>query len=244
VNNSSGHTSILNGIFPLFVSPEGFPNRILEFLGTGFFVNTTGLALTAAHVLHEKDSALLRGALPSRSGPTMIGHRILWAAEFPGSDIAAIQLDTPTSICFNPQFEQVPPGQDVHTYAIPESLLEKLPDGMIAINSRVAKGYISHGTRKWVAASFPLPKGMSGAPIVVIENNLLRAAGVFAGQNRGEEIEDLVTNVTDEGPNGKHTLVEKTARIEYFARGELLSPYENYIAPEFSGLTLRQMTES
>ena len=41
-------------------------------------------------------------------------------------------------------------------------------------------------------ASFPLPKGMSGAPMIVSDRDSQFVAGVFVGQSRGEEIEDEI----------------------------------------------------
>ncbi|MGO9424124.1 MAG: hypothetical protein ACLP6Z_01960, partial [Steroidobacteraceae bacterium] len=61
--------------------------------------------------------------------------------------------------------------------------------------------------------------------------------GVFVGQSRGEEIEDEVIEVSDVGPNSARTHTERISRVEYFARGDLLSPHKNFVAPEFGGGT-------
>jgi hypothetical protein len=108
---------------------------------------------------------------------------------------------------------------------------------------RCAKGYVSHGQTGWIAASFPLPKGMSGAPLIVTTTSAQFVAGVFVGQTRGEEIEDSVEETVDAGPEGTRTHVERVARVEYFARGDLLARHADLTAPEFEGLSLRELIE-
>jgi hypothetical protein len=86
-------------------------------------------------------------------------------------------------------------------------------------------------------ASFALPKGMSGAPMIVTEPEHQFVAGVFVGQSRGEEIEDEIIEVID----GATTHTERIARVEYFARCDLLAPHRNFVASEFDGLALEAL---
>lgn len=228
-------------VFPLIggrESASGFARSC--FLGTGFFVSRRGLALTAAHVVSNLDRVDVRAALPTASGP-MTAHNLQWIVPLPESDIAVVRVNTPTSTCFASRFESPVMGQNVETTAIPKSMLSTDPGGKTKVQMRVTKGYVSHGADGWVAASFALPKGMSGAPLIVTNPDSQFVAGVFVGQNRGEEIEDQIEEVTDKSASERHTHVERISRIEYFARGELLASFAGFIAPEFGGFNLKDL---
>jgi hypothetical protein len=228
-------------VFPLVGGRElaaGFARNC--FLGTGFFVSRRGLALTAAHVVSNLDGLDVRAALPTSVGP-MTAHNLRWIVRLPGSDIAVVRVNTPTSTCFALRFESPVMGQNVETTAIPESMLLTDSGGRTKVQMRITKGYVSHGGDGWVAASFALPKGMSGAPLIVTNPDSQFVAGVFVGQNRGEEIEDQIEELTDDSASGRHTHVERVSRIEYFARGELLSAFADFIAPEFEGVRFKDL---
>jgi hypothetical protein len=220
-------------------SAEGF--RRSTFLGTGFFVSLRGLALTAGHVVMDLADGLdVRAALPTPDGP-MRPMTLLWRVQLPKSDIAVIRVQVPQNRCFATRFTNLVMGQDVQTTAPPASMLVTDPRGGTIIQMRVVKGYVSHGNNESIFASFALPKGMSGAPIIVTDQNSQFVAGVFVGQNRGEEIEDQITDVSEVGPGATRIHTEKVSRIEYFARGDLLLRFKDFVAPEFEGLTLKTL---
>lgn len=229
-------------VFPILAgneTAEGF--RRSGFLGTGFFVGRRGLALTAAHVVSSMREGLeLRVGLPTPQR-AMRARGVRWGVELPGSDILVMRVDVETSACFASRFDRIPMGHDVETAAIPESMLETDAAGATRILMRCAKGYVSHGQDGSIAASFPLPKGMSGAPLIATTADEQFVAGVFVGQTRGEAIEDLVEEVIDEGGGQRRTHIERISRVEYFARGDLLAPHADFRAPEFEGRTLREL---
>lgn len=168
--------------------------------------------------------------------------RVRWSVTLPGSDILVMRVEIARSIYFDTRLIELPMGVDVETLAIPQSMLETDQAGAIRIPMRMTKGYVSYGTNGWIAANFPLPKGMSGAPLIVTMLPAQFVAGVFVGQNRGEQIEDQIEEVIEDGgANGRHVQVERVARVEYFARGELLGPYRDFVAPEFNGLPLGEL---
>ena len=106
----------------------------------------------------------------------------------------------------------------------------------------VARGYVSHARGNWIATSFPLPKGMSGVPLIRKHEDEDFVASVLVGQTRGEEIEDLVEEKTEQGPSGTTWVrVERVAQVEYFARGELLQLFADLTAPAFDGVILSQL---
>jgi hypothetical protein len=162
----------------------------------------------------------VRAALPTRNGP-MRAMNLLWKEALPGSDIAVFRVQVPGNSCFRTRFAVPLMGQDVETAAIPESMLIRDASDNTAM-----------------FASFALPKGMSGAPMIVTDANKQYVEGVFVGQSRGEEIEDEIVEVADTSPDGTHRHTERVSRVEYFARGDLLLPYQDFIAPKFDGLTL------
>jgi hypothetical protein len=228
-------------IFPMIAGNETAQGFVRSgFLGTGFFIGSRGLALTAAHVVSSMREGLeLRVALPTPQGP-MRARGVRWGVELPGSDILVMRVDVEASACFASRFDRIPMSQDVETTAIPESMLQTDAAGT-QILMRCAKGYVSHGQAGWIAASFPLPKGMSGAPLITTKSDEQFVAGVFVGQTRGEAIEDQIEEVIDEGGGATRTHIERIARVEYFARGDLLAPHADFTAPEFEGCTLREL---
>jgi hypothetical protein len=229
-------------VFPIIAGTEtehGFDRK--AFLGTGFFIGRRGLALTAAHVALNVDDALqLRVGLPTKQR-SMLAHGIQWGIELPGTDILVMRINVETSACFVCAFDDLPMGTDVETAAIPASMLETDAAGKTQILMRCVKGYVSYGRANWVAANFPLLKGMSGAPLIATVGDEQYVVGVFVGQTRGEEIEDQFQEVTETGEGKVTTLIEKVARVEYHARGELLAPFADFKAEEFKGLTLREL---
>lgn len=231
-------------VFPLIAGQDipGGGFRRTAFCGTGFFVSTHGLALTAAHVVLPSGDDEIRAALPASSGPSpMKAVEIDWAVQLPHSDIAVLRLNVPSSQCFLSRFDKVFNCEEVETTGLPESMFETDPSGSTRVDLRCARGYVSHGRGNWIAASFPLPKGMSGAPLIRKHAEEDFVVGVFVGQSRGEQIEDLVEETTDSGPGSTRIIVERVARVEYFARGELLLPFADLRAEEFDGVTLAQL---
>jgi hypothetical protein len=229
-------------VFPIIggaESGQGF--RHTGFLGTGFFVSRRGLALTAAHVVMGlAEGQDVRAALPTPDGP-MRAMKLLWKVALPDSDIAEIRVEVPNNRCFRTSFEVPVMGQDVETTAIPESMLVKDSSGKTKIGMRVAKGYFSHGDDATLFASFALPKGMSGAPMIVTESDKQFVQGVFVGQSRGEQIEDEIIDVRDLSPTETHRHTERVSRVEYYARGDLLAPHRHFAVPKVGDLTLEAL---
>jgi hypothetical protein len=95
--------------------------------------------------------------------------------------------------------------------------------------------------RKWVAASFPLPSGMSGSPAITTTAGIDSVRGVLVGQTRSEIVEDLLHEVTETTANGKSVYIEKVARVEYVARIDALWHHRDHRAPEFGGQTFAEL---
>src|SRR5689334_10493126 len=232
-------------VFPLIAGSDtsaGFKRAGLA--GTGFFISSRGLALTAAHVIRDlKAEVQVRAALPQAFGP-MKAFKLEWVVYLPGSDIAVIRVNVPDSACFITRFEIPFVGESVETTAIPNSMLEMDDSGRTTIRMKCAKGYVAYDLPNGIAASFPLPKGMSGAPVIATNEKTQRVVGVFVGQNRGEELEDQVTEVINESSVAQSVHIERVSRVEYTARGDLFARFRTHVATEFNGATLEELIKS
>jgi hypothetical protein len=226
-------------IFPLMVGHmEGDRFKWTAFAGTGFFISTHALALTAAHVLGASKPDQMMVAMCSSEREPMLAYPIKWSVQLPNSDIAVMRINTPLSPCVRTQFSEFKLNQEVRTTGVAECSFETEAGGATNIFQRSARGYVAYGRRKWVAASFPLPAGMSGSPAMITASGLDCAAGVLVGQMRSEIVEDLLTEITETTASGKNVYVEKVARVEYTSRIDALWHHRDHKAPEFGGLTL------
>lgn len=228
-------------VFPLIAgrkTAKGFER--VSFAGTGFFVGQRGLALTAAHVIRHEAGIDLAAALPGADRP-MKSHSLLWGAVLPNSDIAIVRIAVEQSTCFAVRFQEVLAGENVETTAIPESMLKTDEEGRTQVSLRCVKGYVSYGFDDRIFASFPLPRGMSGAPVIVNADRAQFVAGVFVGQHRGEQIEDSFEEVIEGAAGERRTQVERVSRVEYFARGDLLVRHRTLRVKEFDGMNLEEL---
>jgi hypothetical protein len=230
-------------IFPLIAGhtiESGFSRARLA--GTGFFVGSHGLALTAGHVIRSiAEGYEVRAALPG-AGKPMGAFKITWAVYLPDSDIAVMRVEVSESACFATSFSALPLGVDVQTTGIPEHMLENERGGRTQILMRCLKGYVSHGNVASIDASFPLPKGMSGAPIIADIDYSQFVVGVFVGQSRGEMIEDQVEESVSVSATERRVQTDRTSRVEYFAKSDLLEPYRHFSGvPAFEGFTLEEL---
>jgi hypothetical protein len=229
-------------IFPLMVGHmEGERFKWTDFAGTGFFISTRALALTAAHVLGAAKPDQMTVAMLSNAREPMMAYPVKWSVQLPDSDIAVMRLDTPLSPCVRTSFAEFKLSQEVHTTGVAECMFEAEAGGATNIYQRSARGYVAYGRRKWVAASFPLPAGMSGSPAMIAASGLDYAAGVLVGQMRSEIVEDLLNEVTETTASGKSVYVEKVSRVEYTSRIDALWYHRDHRAPEFGGKTFSEL---
>jgi hypothetical protein len=217
----------------------------MGFAGTGFFISPRGLALSAAHVLRASNEGIEKWALrPETDGPGW-ARPIEWVVPLPNSDIAVFRVGVDESPpCFDVSFRNLLLGEDIKTNGLAECMMETGADGVTYMLQRCARGYISHGRDSWCAASFPLPGGMSGSPALSTGNGVDQVVGVFVGQSRGEVIEDLLEEATEEEHGQRVTRVERVSRVEYFARIDVLAKHKDFRAPQFGSLTLTELIDN
>jgi hypothetical protein len=210
-------------------------------VGTAFFIGH-GLAVTAAHVLTAKreDEELRlswRDVMPGQ----LRAYRAEWHVTLPKSDIAVLSLvdiDNPT---FRVDLRELYLGEDVQTTGLAEGL--QIPRGKgFELIQRTLKGYVTHGRRVHVDLSFALPKGMSGAPLLVRSGEQVRVVGVMVGQTRVELVEDQIEERSEDLSTGtKRIERERVARVEYTARADMLYPHSDLRLPEFGGFTFAEL---
>ena len=223
-------------IFPLLIGRmEQDKFKRMAFAGTGFFISTQCLAVTAAHGLEAAEPDQMVVASLSNTRKPMNAYPIKWSVRLPESDIAVMRVDVPGSPCFRTHFSEFMLNQEVRTTGIAEHMLETDSTGKTEIFKRSARGYVAYGRRKWVAANFALPAGMSGSPAVVTKADVDYVAGVLVGQIRSEIVEDFLSDVTETTATGKSVYVEKISRVEYMSRIDVLAHHGDHIAAEFGG---------
>lgn len=229
-------------VFPLYAGTwHGDQFTRCGLAGTGFFITRRGLALTAKHVVESLAPGLaLAAAIPSLEG-RLVPHKIVWSLGIPTADIAVIRTELVDSAAYFCKFETVDPGSELETVGVPEWMIRADDRGGHRLSLRTLKGYVQYSENASVHASFPLPKGMSGAPMIIDDGLEQFVAGVMVGQSRGEQMEDQWEEATEES-NGR-TVVRRTEihRIEYSAVAHLLGPYREFTTSEFGRYTLWQL---
>jgi hypothetical protein len=212
-------------VFPLLYGWEGDPATEFQHAGMGFFVGGQ-LALTASHVVHgvpagkELVASVMNGI-----------YRMNWWT-IPGCDISILNIKCPRPHPYFPvAFTEINLGENVETIGIPASKTTRDERGRLIFALRLLKGYSTEGPRTSISASFPLPKGMSGGPVIIGAPERSTAVGVFVGQNRGELIEDQISYRSEEADGRVKVETERVSHVEYHARGDMLYPHKDWIVP-------------
>ena len=179
-------------VFPLLSAElEGgiVQTDTLAFHGTAFFVSASGLALSASHIVPTAQT---------------LGTRKLFAGvqrkQFEFFSIKKIDAWQPNDVCclhvaidrvdhFSCSYAGLHPGEDVWSVGIPEhELWEKGKK-----QTKVLKGHVAYAATTLVELSFPIPKGMSGSPVLVGQD----VFGVLIGNWRSEQLEDRVEEIVE-----------------------------------------------
>jgi hypothetical protein len=205
-------------VFPLVIgdskfTAEGWSGRA-NYLGTGFFIGESGIALTAAHVMPqiEPDSGktVFAGVLENKR----FWLRPVVACEKAGGDIdiAAIRVARMNNPYWKVSLTERHMGENVWASGIPAESADPL-DGSI----RMFKGHIMRGGR-YYELNFPAVRGMSGSPV----GSELEIIGVVSDNHRSEILEDQHSEEVEVTPGFRRTLEVKTVQVINFGRVEPL----------------------
>lgn len=195
-------------VFPLYLAPpiaqlkegEALEAASTQFLGTGFFVSKTGVALTAGHCIPSADRVTGHDIVATVSNGTELrAYRVAIAALIPGFDVAILKIEVSEVPYFDLDFrpEMGLMGEDVQTIGIPEHSVSGGKE------FRCLKGHVTFRTR-YLELSFPAPRGMSGSPILVGN----RVCAVLTGNARSEALEDSLDETSTDASG--HVTVTRT----------------------------------
>ena len=194
---------IVANIFPIFTVNSGFPKRIIEFRGTGFFVAPRGIFLTAQHVLDRnlaKDESFHIMVEEPYQSEKFSFYRVLdFERDTRGFDLAIGRADFNNSSRFILCKGKLTLGEPLYTYGFPLTEGERRPDGLIEwkLNPRYFQGYLTrdllydHPGYKPTPSyelSFPAPVGLSGSPLLQL--GTMSVAGVIYGNLESYTITD------------------------------------------------------
>jgi tetratricopeptide (TPR) repeat protein len=166
-------------------------NRNVANLGTGFFIDKTGILVTNHHVLLGKFSAEIRTA----DGSTYPIKTVI--AENQATDLVKVRVDIPSEKVSWLPVSAEPPlvAQHVVVVGSPMGLEQSVSDGIVSSVREIP------GLGTFYQMSAPISPGSSGSPVVNLEGNVVGVATFqfLQGQNlnfaiAGNSILDLETD--------------------------------------------------
>jgi hypothetical protein len=198
--------------------------RADAFLGTAFFVDETGVFLTAGHVV--KDFALGRTAICVKPDPVKQPSLNAWAwvqsVELApnGVDVAVGKINFATKCYYDVGGFAEGFFLDVSTCGYPESAIDRR-DMRFSLPMRGMKGHIQREIRDPSALglsfrgcsfelSFPIPRGMSGSPLTTVRHGTLELIGICTASMTSELVDSQHLEVDDGG--AKYS--ERTVKVE------------------------------
>ena len=220
---------------------SGGAAHLRRLLGTAFFINGTGVFLTARHVVqqfHQEQQAQSLGTvcgLCIKSQDVGVANQFAflqgWERAPEPYDIAVGRVNAKSRSWFSP-----PEGirsaewQDVASWGYPQTALNTAADNF-NIHERMLKGYVQRfvnaGEIELIAPhpdcyelSFAITSGVSGAPLFIVKSDRQELLGVCVGSYSAEVTEYRSTVVEDNG----RRLEERSVRVEEIGIAESLFP--------------------
>jgi tetratricopeptide (TPR) repeat protein len=157
---------------------EAFDNHKMIARGTGFFINSTGLLATNAHLI--KGAADVIAKLPSGAFYQLRTFRSVDDA----ADIAILQFDGNETPCIKGigNSDELETGDKVYAIGNPRGLLSTVSEGNVSNPRRPINGRI------FIQFTSPISPGSSGGGLF---NESGRAVGVTAAVQKGEDNQNL-----------------------------------------------------
>lgn len=182
-----------------------------KLLGSAFFINKNGLAVTAKHVLKNAIASGEKWGMTvhsenGKSEKKLIATADKYAFAPEPFDIAVIQTPYRGDTIFKLSDQIFEVWQDVATFGYPEDTVRDDPYGRMRISNRFFKGYIQRilhpqdhadrGIPLSYEVSFPIGTGQSGSPLFVYRGSHDELVGVCIGTHRSEIVLDRITDVS------------------------------------------------
>jgi len=251
---------ILQDFIAPLVRLEGTTTNIGSHHGTAFFINPSGIFLTARHVVEECQQHIDkhggRGALVMRHSATARVAGLITQVEYadPPFDIAIGRVDKASKsfFLFDPA-AKLWMWTDVYAAGYPVSAAS-LSGPMKDIDARGFKGTILRQVRRGqlgtdhpdlLELSFAITNGLSGAPLVlrdVADHEgkpipYFFLAGVCVGSTEAEVVAFSHTEVQD----AERTFKEKTSRIEQYGIAHDLRSLGDWRPQILDGKSLKEV---
>jgi len=226
--------------------------------GTAFFINSSGIFLTAQHVLNSayidaKNKNLNVGLVVKDDNGKNIKSVIV---DIKDKEYAPAPFDVAVGVTsykcdsyLTFKEQDVSVWQDVATMGYPLNAVSGEPDALM-FNLRVHKGYIQRvlppGTLRLAnnpesfELSFLLCKGLSGAPIFIHSGEKDFVIGVCVGSARTETLENEFSEIQENGDVYK----EKIMKIEEFGIANDIRPLLSWKPSILSGKSLNCLINS
>ena len=202
------------------------------FLGTGFLITKTGVALSAAHCVPDPKS--IEGKSISAGlwdGNHLRSHKIISSITWPNFDIALIKLENSNGKFLPLSFEQIYMGMDIFTVGIPShSIWQK------GIEVRCLKGHVTF-SGKFLELSFAAPRGMSGSP-VFSEGKVI---GVISGNVRSEDLEDQIEEIVELTDDKEKIKITETKSVINYGLAEQIKTLRNEKHEMFENRTFEEL---
>jgi hypothetical protein len=233
-------------VVPLYVAKRSNPPIPVAFAGTAFLI-APELLITCWHCVRDH--------LPSDQGYLALVMQDSWYADWldnisqdtNGSDLATANIRGKPDFQFLLGNEPVLQGVDISAFGYPFSGLKRneLDSPKATIEARLFKGYVmrtfpfdypSFGQTLSYELSFPVPRGLSGAPI--IEMNTRRLVAVAYGNSDVAVAEHFV----EIGPDGART--PEVQRIVSFGLAHHTATVRNLAGTATKGRPLSEIVKS
>jgi hypothetical protein len=220
----------LAAIFEATINDGVVDTATMVYRGSSFFVSEEGDAVTAAHVLRTP-SDLAPGrrlvAMVAEDGQPA-ARLITAAAVFEAFDVALFKVTPAKSKCFEVSDEEVPAGTDVSVIGFPSHRLYGK-----GLEMRFLKGYVT-AVMPRLELNFPVPAGMSGAPVFVNA----KIVGFATGRVRSEEIDEQTEELVRVDDAKEELRITKTASIVYYGLANTFRMMRFARHPALDGLSL------
>lgn len=229
--------------------------------GTAFFINSRGVFVTARHVIENCEADVVAnggriGLVMRKPGDNKYRYHtdiVHFTCHDPPYDVAVGVADKPSTAAFLfGEGCKVLVWDDVYTAGYPETAMHQLAD-QFRIDARGHKGqvlrklppghFLVHPHPDVIELSFPITKGLSGAPLVLRDQHdadgnplpYFVLIGVCVGNQPSEIVDFSHTEVTEEGNEFKET----KSRIEEYGIAHDIRPLADWRPACLGDMTLR-----